>query len=110
MMILDVCQKWRTALVSNWKDEDIATPELMKEYLEEFKTSIACNTAIELNEDEKSKVQASLQAMENFSNGLLTGGKKLYMHDIILMAIGYYGGYLTALDAESDKKAAEKKD
>ena len=30
---------------------------------------------------------------------------KLYMHDLILMIVGFYGGYLTALDSLSDTKS-----
>jgi hypothetical protein len=82
-----------------WKDEDIATPELMKEYLDEFKQGIESNTQYQLNQAERLKVQESLTATENFCTGLLTSRKgQLYMHDLILMAIGFYGGHLTAMD------------
>lgn len=96
--------------MSKWKDEDVATPELMKEYLEEFKTNIACNSQFQLNDQEKTRVQESLAAVEKFTSGLLSGKKVMYMHDLILMAIGFYGGYLTALDYKPDKSLPEKKD
>lgn len=82
-----------------WKDEDIATPELMKEYLDEFKKGIESNTQYQLVQAERLRVQESLTATENFCTGLLTKKKgQLYMHDLILMAIGFYGGHLTAMD------------
>jgi hypothetical protein len=88
--------------MSPWKDEDIATPELIKEYLQEFKDGTASNPQFSLNETEKLKVQESLSAMEKFCLELLTGKKsRLYMHDLVLMAVGFYGGYLTALDCQS---------
>jgi len=84
--------------MSNWKDEDIATPELIKEYLEEFKAGIESNEQFVLQEEEKTRVEESLEATEKFCQGLLEKKNKLYMHDIVLMAIGFYGGSLTALD------------
>lgn len=96
--------------MSEWKDEDIATPDLMKEYLDQFKANIACNSQYQLDDKEKTRVQQSLEATEKFTAGLLAGQKKLYMHDLILMAIGYYGGYLTALDACFEKIVPQKKD
>ncbi len=84
--------------MSTWKDEDVATPALMKEYFLEFKDGIENNPELKLQEREKANVLRSLEAAEKFSNGLLAGKKALYMHDIILMTIGFYGGYLTALD------------
>ena len=88
--------------MSPWKDEDIATPELIKEYLEEFKSGTANNSQFLLSESEKSKVQESLAAMEKFCLEMLAQRKtSLYMHDLILMAIGFYGGYLTSLDCRT---------
>ncbi len=82
-----------------WKEEDLATPELMKEYLDEFKEGIKNNQQYKLSEMERIKVQESLDATEEFCKGLLASKKgRLYMHDLILMAIGFYGGHLTALD------------
>ena len=89
--------------MSNWKDEDIATQEFIDEYLKEFREGITNNPDFILNEKEKAKVEHSLAATEKFCKGLLTGKKgRLYMHDLILMAIGFYGGHLTALEAHSD--------
>jgi len=85
--------------VSNWKDEDIATPDLIKEYLKEFEAGMQENPRYQLSEGEKLKVRESLDATEKFCLGILSGKKRMYMHDLILMAVGYYGGYLTALDA-----------
>jgi len=85
--------------VSNWKDEDIATPALIKEYLKEFEAGMQENPRFQLSESEKLKVRESLDATEKFCLGILSGKKRMYMHDLILMAVGYYGGYLTALDA-----------
>jgi hypothetical protein len=91
--------------MSTWKDEDVATPELIKEYLEEFKSGIESNPEFLLNEKEKLKVNDSLQATERFCLELVINRKsKLYMHDLILMAVGFYGGHLTALDCQ-DRKA-----
>lgn len=87
--------------MSTYKEEDLATPEFIKEYLEEFKEGIADNPRCQLDEKEKLKVQDALEATEKFCLGLISGKKKLYMHDLILMAIGFYGGYLTALDCLS---------
>lgn len=88
--------------MGNWKDEDIATPEFIKEYLKEFRAGIECNPQFLLNDAEKVKVQNSLIATEQFCMELLTTRKsKLYMHDLILMAVGFYGGYLTATDVKS---------
>jgi hypothetical protein len=84
--------------MSAYKEEDLATPEFIKEYLKEFREGIAENPQYQLDEKEKLKVQDALNATEKFSLGLISGKKKLYMHDLILMAIGFYGGYLTALD------------
>jgi hypothetical protein len=83
-----------------WKDEDIATASFIEEYLQEFKEGIENNSQYKLNEIENLKVQDSLKATKVFCLDLLSSKKgKLYMHDLILMAIGFYGGYLTALDA-----------
>jgi hypothetical protein len=85
--------------MGTWKDDDLATPELIKEYLEEFRLGINSHPEYELSQAERLKVQESLTATENFCDGLLAGKKgRLYMHDMILMAIGFYGGHLTALD------------
>ena len=84
--------------MSKWKDEDIATPELAEEYLKEFKEGIESNPQYTLEEAERYRVQSSLEATRKFCLGLLSGNKRLYMHDLILMAIGFYGGYLTAKD------------
>ena len=85
--------------MNKWKDEDIATPELIKDYLEEFKEGIISHSQFKLHEDERWKVLDSLEATEKFCLGLLREKKRrLYMHDLILMAIGFYGGYLTALE------------
>jgi len=84
--------------VSKWKDEDIATPDLIKEYLKEFEAGMQENPRYQLSEGEKLKVRESLDATEKFCLGILSGKKRMYMHDLILMAVGYYGGYLTALD------------
>ncbi len=84
--------------MSNWKDEDVATPELMKEYFAEFRQGIEANPNLKLQDSDKSNVLSALEAAEKFSSGILAGKKTLYMHDIILMTIGFYGGYLTALD------------
>ncbi|MBN1190684.1 MAG: hypothetical protein JXA46_13100 [Dehalococcoidales bacterium] len=82
-----------------WKDEDIATQDLIKEYLDDFRQGIENNTRYQLDQAERLKVQQSLTATEIFCAGLLEGRKsKLYMHDLILMAIGFYGGHLTAMD------------
>jgi hypothetical protein len=90
--------------MSKWKDEDIATPEFIGEYLQEFKEGITRNPQYLLNEKEQAKVKDALAATEKFALELLAGKKgRLYMHDLILMAIGYYGGYLTALDSSIQK-------
>jgi hypothetical protein len=86
--------------MSPWKDEDIATPALIDEYLKEFEEGMSANPDYRLSEQELPKVKASLEATHKFCHGLLERGKRMYMHDLILMAIGYYGGYLTALDAK----------
>jgi hypothetical protein len=86
--------------MSKWKDEDIATAAFIQEYLQEFREGIFSNPACAVDEKEKPKIEAALTATDKFCSGLLTGKKKLYMHDLILMAIGFYGGYLTALDAQ----------
>jgi hypothetical protein len=91
--------------MTKWKDEDIATPEFIDGYLKEFKEGILNHPDFALNEKEKAKVLHSLEATEKFCRGLLTGKKgKLYMHDLILMAIGFYGGHLTALEAHTETK------
>jgi hypothetical protein len=88
--------------MGNWKDEDIATPAFIKEYLAEFREGINANPQFLLNEKEKAKVQSSLAATEQFCLEMLTKRKNmLYMHDLILMAVGFYGGYLTALDCQT---------
>jgi hypothetical protein len=84
--------------MSNYKDEDLASPVFIKEYLKEFKAGIEENPRCKLDDNERIKVQDSLKATEKFCLDLLAGGKQIYMHDLILMAIGFYGGYLTALD------------
>jgi hypothetical protein len=82
-----------------WKDEDVATADLIKEYLDEFRQGIENNTQFQLSQAERLNVQESLTATEKFCTGVLAGRKSsLYMHDLILMAIGFYGGHLTALD------------
>jgi hypothetical protein len=87
--------------MTQWKDEDIATPELITGYLQEFKEGILNNPECQLEEVEKARVEKSLAATREFCLELLVGKKrKLYMHDLILMTIGYYGGYLSALDAK----------
>ncbi len=84
--------------MSKWKDEDVATPTLIKAYLQEFKEGIENNPRCVLDEKEKPQVRDSLKATEEFCLSLLAGRKgPLYMHDLILMAIGFYGGYLTAI-------------
>jgi hypothetical protein len=88
--------------MSKWKDEDIATPELMKEYLKEFKAGTADNKEFVLSEKELAKVSQSLEAMEQFCMEMVANrNRTMYMHDVILMAIGFYGGYLAALDCQS---------
>ena len=88
--------------MSKWKDEDIATSEFIKEYLDEFKEGINNNPQLLLNDKERVKVQSSLAATEQFCKEILASRKsKLYMHDLILMAVGFYGGYLTALDCQA---------
>jgi hypothetical protein len=85
-----------------WKDEDIATPELIQEYLKEFKEGIDSNPQLLLSDQDRLKVQSSLLATEKFC--LEMAAKRhhpLYMHDLILMAVGFYGGYLSALDLQS---------
>lgn len=85
--------------MSTWKDEDVATIPLIKAYLEEFRQGIENNPDCKLDEEESARVQESLEATERFCTGLLNGRKsKLYMHDLILMTVGFYGGYLTAMD------------
>ena len=85
--------------MSAWKDEDVATIPFIKEYLKELREGIENNPQCKLDEAENARVQESLQATETFCINLLTGRKtKLYMHDLILMTVGFYGGYLTALD------------
>jgi hypothetical protein len=85
--------------MSDWKEEDIAKEEYIRDYLEQFRNDILCNTEMELKTDEKQKVEASLEATEQFCVSMVNRrDKKLYMHDLILMAIGYYGGYLSAID------------
>ncbi len=85
--------------MGSWKDEDIATHELIQEYLKEFKQGIDCNPQLLLSEAERRKVESSLLATEKFCQEMLSKRRsKLYMHDIILMAVGFYGGYLSALD------------
>jgi hypothetical protein len=94
--------------VSKWKDEDWATLEFIEEYLHEFREGIANNPACKLNEKEQAKVEQSLTATENFCLDLVKGRKnRLYMHDLILMAIGFYGGHLTALEPEKVKTPDE---
>jgi hypothetical protein len=87
--------------MSTYKEADLATTEFIKEYLGEFKEGIASNTRYQLNEEEKLKVRGALEATKKFCLNLLGGKKQIFMHDLILMAIGFYGGYLTALDCRS---------
>jgi len=85
-----------------WKDEDVATPEYIKEYLKDFREGIDTNPQFLLNDKERVKVESSLAATESFCMELLRTRKSmLYMHDLIMMAVGFYGGYLTALDVQS---------
>jgi hypothetical protein len=85
--------------MSVWKDEDVATIPLIKAYLKEFREGIENNPDCQLDEEEQARVQESLEATEKFCTNLLAGRKtRLYMHDLILMTVGFYGGYLTALD------------
>jgi hypothetical protein len=86
--------------MSKWKDEDLATTVFIEEYLQEFRDGIFNNPACAVDEVEKPKIEEALEATGKFCNGLLVGKKRLYMHDLILMAIGFYGGYLTSLDAK----------
>ena len=88
--------------MGSWKDEDFATIEFIKEYLAEFKSGIDANPEFLLNEPEKGKVLSALAATEHFCLELLgTRKNKLYMHDLILMAVGFYGGYLSAMDVQT---------
>jgi hypothetical protein len=90
--------------MSKWKDEDWATLEFIDEYLLEFREGIANNPSYSLDEKEKVKVEQSLKATEQFCKNLLADKKRsLYMHDLILMAIGFYGGHLTALESPEFK-------
>ncbi len=91
--------------MGKWKDEDIATPDLIEDYLREFEEGITSHSQFQLNEAEKVKIQRALKATRDFCLGLLAGKKKLYMHDLILMAIGFYGGYLSATDSQRGKIA-----
>ena len=85
-----------------WKDEDVATPELIQEYLKEFKEGMNSNTQLLLSEQERLKIQSSLIATEKFCLEMLNKRRShLYMHDLILMAVGFYGGYLSALDLQA---------
>ena len=96
--------------MGSWKDEDVATVKFIEEYLNEFEEGIESNSQYKLDEEEKAKVQESLKATHNFCIDLLKGKKRtLYMHDLILMAIGFYGGYLTALDSRPDSSSTESK-
>ncbi len=94
--------------MGQWKDEDIATPALIEDYLLEFEEGIFNNSQCKLEDNEKLKVQDALKATRTFASGLLASGKKLYMHDLILMAIGFYGGYLSALDSQKDRVVETK--
>jgi hypothetical protein len=86
-----------------WKDEDLATLPLMQEYLKEFREGIESNPNCKLSPQENVRVQKSIKATESFAANLLKNRKnKLYMHDLILMIVGFYGGYLTALDSLPD--------
>lgn len=88
--------------MGSWKEDDFATIEYIKEYLNEFKSGIDCNPQFLLNEQEKIKVQNAIAATEHFCLELLSSRKnKLYMHDMILMAVGFYGGFLSASDVHS---------
>jgi hypothetical protein len=87
--------------MAQWKDEDIATTDLIVGYLQEFKEGIFNNPDCQLAEAEKTKVEEALEATQQFCLELLVGKKRrLYMHDLILMAVGYYGGFLSALDKQ----------
>ena len=94
--------------MGKWKDEDIATQDLIEEYLKEFEEGIASNPRYCLNEREKPGVEKALEATKKFCTGLLSNQKRMYMHDLILMAIGFYGGYLSALDERPKSKKAAK--
>jgi hypothetical protein len=86
--------------MSPWKDEDMATLPLMQEYLKEFREGIENNSECKLSPQESARVQKSIKATENFAENMLKNRKsQLYMHDLILMIVGFYGGYLTALDS-----------
>ena len=86
--------------MSTWKDEDTAILPLMQEYLKEFREGIENNPDCKLSTEENARVQKSLKATEQFASNLLqTRKSKLYMHDLILMIMGFYGGFLTALDS-----------
>ncbi|HSW57048.1 MAG TPA: hypothetical protein VLH15_01475 [Dehalococcoidales bacterium] len=87
--------------MGRWKEEDFATREYILEYLTEFKAGIECNPQFVLNETEKARVHSALAATETFCLEMLGRKNKLYMHDLILMAVGFYGGYLTALDVRT---------
>jgi hypothetical protein len=88
--------------MGKWKDEDLATIAFIKEYLAEFKSGIEGNPQFLLNDREKNKVQSAIVATEAFCLELLgTRKNKLYMHDMILMAVGFYGGYLSASDVQT---------
>ena len=93
--------------MSPWKDEDIAILGFMEEYLGEFREGILNNPKNKLSEDELEKVELALDATHKFTKDMLTVKKRqLYMHDMILMAIGFYGGYLTSLE-DTEKWAFE---
>jgi len=92
--------------MSTWKDEDLATLPFVQEYLEEFREGIENTPDCKLSAEENVRVQKSLKATEQFATSMLQNRKsKLYMHDLILMIVGFYGGYLTALDSLSDTKS-----
>jgi hypothetical protein len=94
--------------MGSWKEEDFATIEFIKEYLQEFKAGIESNPQFLLTGPEKIKVQSALAATEHFCLEMLgTRKNKLYMHDLILMAVGFYGGYLSAMDVHTRHSQAD---
>jgi hypothetical protein len=94
--------------MGSWKEDDFANPDFIKEYLKEFREGVAENPQFVLSEKERLKVSRSLKATEQFCLELATGRKsKLYMHDLILMAVGFYGGFLTAQDSLEIRRQAK---
>jgi hypothetical protein len=86
--------------MGSWKEEDFATPEFIQEYLKEFREGVADNPQFSLSEKERQKVDRSLKATQQFCLEMVNSRKsRLFMHDLILMAVGFYGGFLTAQDS-----------